>query len=145
MKKSSFTRSSVTASLAQSLISAAIDSATTEGFRMSFAVVDESGAPKAFVRTDGASFTSGYVAQDKAFTAASGRPTGLWHEALANDPVLEAGARNTIPRMTTLPGGFPIEVDGVVVGGFGVSGGHYNDDSAVAISALKAVGARHEW
>ena len=112
---------------------------------MSFAVVDESGQPKAFLRMDGASFTSGYVAQDKAFTAASGRSTLAWHEALAHDEVLEAGARHTIPRMTTLPGGFPIEIDGVVVGGFGVSGGHYNDDVRIALAALAEVGARHEW
>jgi len=140
-----FTRSSVMASFAQSLLAAATAAAAAGGFRMSFAVVDECGMPKAFVRMDMASFTSGHVAQDKAFTAASGRPTSVWHEALANDAVLEAGARHTIPRMTTLPGGFPIEIDGLVVGGFGVSGGHYSDDTAVALAALKEVGSRYEW
>jgi uncharacterized protein GlcG (DUF336 family) len=145
VSRATFSRSSVSVELAQSLISAAIAAAAAGGFRMSFAVVDESGQPKAFARMDGASFTSGYVAQDKAFTAASGRTTQAWHQALSSDAVLETGARHTIPRMTTLPGGIPIEIDGAVVGGLGVSGGHYSDDAAVAVAALKSVGARHEW
>jgi uncharacterized protein GlcG (DUF336 family) len=40
----------------------------------------------------------------------------------------------------TLGGGYPITVDGEVIGGIGVSGGHYTDDMAVAKGALEAAG-----
>lgn len=140
-----FTRRSVAESLAHELLAAAARAAVARNLRMSIAIVDESGLLKGFIRMDGASFTSGSVAQDKAFTGASGRPTRVWHDALEADAVLGAGARASIPRMVTLPGGFPIEIDGRVVGGFGVSGGHYDDDVAVALAALAEVGARHEW
>ena len=40
------------------------------------------------------------------------------------------------PRLTTFGGGFPIIVDGQVVGGIGVSGGHYSEDMECARSAL---------
>ncbi|MCU1480517.1 MAG: hypothetical protein JWQ19_1303 [Subtercola sp.] len=145
ISESTFIRRSVSEALAHSLLLASARAAVAHNLRMSIAVVDESGLLKGFMRMDGASFTSGSVAQDKAFTGASGRATGLWHDALEADAVLSAGARQAIPRMVTLPGGFPIEVDGIVVGGLGVSGGHYRDDVAVALEALAEVGARHEW
>jgi uncharacterized protein GlcG (DUF336 family) len=40
----------------------------------------------------------------------------------------------------TFGGGYPLVVDGEIVGGIGVSGGHYNDDMVVAQGALRAVG-----
>jgi uncharacterized protein GlcG (DUF336 family) len=43
-------------------------------------------------------------------------------------------------RLVTFGGGFPIVVDGEVVGAIGVSGGHYTDDMAVADAALSSAG-----
>jgi uncharacterized protein GlcG (DUF336 family) len=37
-------------------------------------------------------------------------------------------------------GGYPIKIDGAIVGGIGVSGGHYEQDMKVAEAALKALG-----
>jgi uncharacterized protein GlcG (DUF336 family) len=138
-------RSSVSSALAAALVLAVEEVSTGSGFRMSAAVVDDSGLLKAFLRMDGASFTSGPVAQDKAFSAAGGNPTHGWHRALENDAVLGAGARSAIPRLVTLGGGYPVVVDGQVLGGLGVSGGHYSDDMTVAVAALAQVGARSEW
>ena len=41
-------------------------------------------------------------------------------------------------RFAIFVGGFPIEVDGAVVGGIGVSGGSGEQDTAVATAALEA-------
>jgi uncharacterized protein GlcG (DUF336 family) len=141
---STIRRSSVAAGLARELIHEAESACASRGFRMSFAVVDDSGLLKAFHRMDGASFTSGAVAQDKAYTAASGRPTHLWHAALDDDEVLRRGAPGAIPRLVTLGGGYPI-VGEDLLGGFGVSGGHYTQDMEIAVAALEAVEVRHEW
>ena len=37
-------------------------------------------------------------------------------------------------------GGYPIVVDGALVGGVGVSGGHYSEDMQVAEAGLSAAG-----
>jgi len=42
-------------------------------------------------------------------------------------------------RFTIFVGGWPIEVDGEVVGGVGVSGGHTDDDIACCQAAINAL------
>ena len=45
-------------------------------------------------------------------------------------------------RITNLKGGFPIIVDGVVVGAIGVGTGSPDQDVAVATAALEAMGLK---
>ena len=66
-------------------------------------------------------------------------PTHAWHDFIKDDPPLAAGAPTGIDRLVIFGGGFPISVDGNVVGGIGVSGGHYSEDSDVAEAALRGV------
>src|ERR1043166_6675729 len=97
------------------------------------AVVDDSGVLKAFSRMDGAALLSVQVAQDKAYTAVGfGLPTDQWHEFIKNDPPLSAGAATGIDRLIVFGGGYPIKVGSDIVGGIGVSGGHYTQDMEVA-------------
>ena len=42
-------------------------------------------------------------------------------------------------RLIVFGGGFPIEIDGAVVGAVGVSGGHYKQDMEVAEAGLAAL------
>jgi uncharacterized protein GlcG (DUF336 family) len=44
------------------------------------------------------------------------------------------------PRLVVFGGGYPVIVDGAVVGAIGVSGGHYSQDMDVAKAALAAAG-----
>ncbi len=53
---------------------------------------------------------------------------------------LAAGAAAGIDRLVIFGGGYPIIVEGKIVGGIGVSGGHYKEDMEVAQAGLKAVG-----
>jgi len=131
---------SITAELAGEMISAAAKKATEIGVPMVIAVVDESGVLKAFHRMDGAALLSVDIAQNKAYTAVSfGMATDAWFEFIKNDPPLNTGIVHT-PRLVVFGGGYPIIVDGKVIGGIGCSGGHYSQDMVCAQAGLEVAG-----
>ncbi|WP_019874082.1 GlcG/HbpS family heme-binding protein [Sporichthya polymorpha] len=133
------TKRSITAGAAEAAIAAAREAATGMGKPMSIAVTDESGALVAFCRMDGAPLLSVDLAQDKAYTAISfGIPTHAWHDFIKDDPPLATGIP-TVRRLVVFGGGYPIVIDGEMVGGIGVSGGHYTDDMKVAEAGLAAL------
>ncbi len=135
-----FTKESVTTELAHQILQAARAKATEIGRPMAIAIVDESGVLKAFSRMDGAALLAVQVAQDKAYTAAGfGLSTDGWFDFIKDDPPLAAGAAAGIDRLVIFGGGYPITVGGTIVGGVGVSGGHYKEDMEVAQAGLKAV------
>ena len=110
------------------------------GVPVCVAVADRSGVLLAFARMDGAPQMSVTIAQDKAYTAVSfGMATHEWHDFIKNDPPLLHGIVHT-PRLVVFGGGYPVRVDGELVGGIGVSGGHYSHDMEVAQAALAAAG-----
>ena len=134
------TKQSISAETTALLLEAAQKTAVEIGVPMCIAVVDEAGILKGFVRMDGAAQLSVDIAQDKAYTAISfGMPSHAWFDFIKNDPPLLHGIVKT-PRLIVFGGGFPVEVDGKIVGGIGVSGGHYEQDMKVAQGALKALG-----
>ena len=136
-----YEKASVSSELAHRMIEAAEAKAKEMGHPFVIAVVDESGVLKAFSRMDGAPLLSVQVAQDKAYTAAGfSMPTHAWYDFIKNDAPLAAGAPTGIDRLVVFGGGYPIQVDGQIVGGVGVSGGHYSDDMRVAEAALAVVG-----
>jgi uncharacterized protein GlcG (DUF336 family) len=133
------TKKSISQETAKKLIAAAEKAAIELGVPMSIAIVDESGILKAFSRMDGAALLTVDIAKDKAYTAISfGIPTHGWFDFIKNDPPLLHGIIKT-PRLTVFGGGYPVEIDGVAVGGIGLSGGHYTQDMKVAEAALAAI------
>ena len=133
------TKASITNEAAIEAIRAAETKAAEIGVPMCIAVVDESGVLKAFSRMDGAALLSVDIAQDKAYTAVSfGMPTHGWFDFIKDDPPLLHGIVKT-PRLIVFGGGYPIQIDGAVVGGIGVSGGHYTQDMEVAEAGLAAL------
>ncbi|HVS42943.1 MAG TPA: heme-binding protein [Candidatus Dormibacteraeota bacterium] len=135
-----FDKRSISTELARQMIQAAERKATEMGHPFVIAIVDESGVLKALSRMDGAALLSVQIAQDKAYTAAGfGLSTDAWHEFIKDDPPLAAGAMDGIDRLVVFGGGYPIKLDGQVIGGVGVSGGHYTQDMEVAQAALAAV------
>jgi uncharacterized protein GlcG (DUF336 family) len=132
-----FQKQSVSADLARRMITAAEEKAREIAVAMNIAVVDESGVLKAFSRMDGAALLSVQIAQDKAYTAVGfGMPTHGWFDFIKDDPPLAAGATSGIDRLVIFGGGYPIAIDGAVVGAIGVSGGHYSQDQEVAEAGL---------
>src|SRR3954467_196805 len=136
-----FPKASITTKAARQAIAAAEAKAGELGKPFVIAVVDDGGVLKAFSRMDGAALLSVQVAQDKAYTAVGfGMPTDGWHDFIKDDPPLAAGAPSGIDRLVVLGGGCPLTVDGQLVGGLGVRGGHYTEDMQVAEAALAELG-----
>lgn len=133
---STITRQTLSSEAAKKLIAAAEQKSAEIKKNMVIAICDESGNLKAFSRMDGAPLLSVQIAQDKAWTSISfGVATHQWFDFIKGDPPLLAGIVHT-PRLIVFGGGYPIKVDGQVVG---VSGGHYSEDMQVAEAALKAL------
>ena len=106
---------------------------------MCIAVVDSDGTLKAFSRMDGAPLLSVQIAQDKAYTAISfGLATHEWYDFIKNDAPLLHGIVKS-DRLIVFGGGYPIKAQEGIIGGIGVSGGHYTDDMEVAQAALAAL------
>ncbi len=123
---------------AQAIVSAALDGSKDAGFGLAIAVVDAGGALRAFGRSDTAPFLTVDVSINKAWTAASyGYSTDLWNDYIANPKIAPLAQT---PRMLAVGGGYPLMVDGQIVGGVGVSGGDYDQDREMASAALRATG-----
>ena len=133
-----FTKRTVTAALASKMIEAAVAKANTLGIPQVVAILDESGLLKAFSRMDGAPLISIEVSQNKAYTALLGAPSQDFFNRIKDNPALLAGVPH-IPRIAVFGGGLPIKVDGVVVGGIGVSGGSVDQDIECAQAGLDAI------
>ena len=129
----------ITEEAALKMIAAATKKAQELKKNMVIAICDESGNLKAFSRMDSAPLLSVGIAQDKAWTSVSyGVPTHKWFDFIKDDPPLLHGIVHT-PRLVVFGGGFPIKVDGQIVGGIGVSGGHWKEDMECAEAGLKAL------
>src|ERR1700674_1448279 len=76
---------------------------------------------RAFSRMDGAPILSIEMAQNKAYTALFGVSTQDFFNFIQGDPSLLAGVP-TLKRVAAWGGGFPIKVNGEVVGAIGLSG-----------------------
>jgi uncharacterized protein GlcG (DUF336 family) len=108
--------------LALQAANAALAQCQADGYRVSVAVVERSGALKLLLRDDGASTVSISSGTRKAYTSANfGRSTQELAMAVAETPALE-GLRQIDPQVLILGGGLPIVVNDVVVGGIGVGG-----------------------
>jgi uncharacterized protein GlcG (DUF336 family) len=139
MAENTFRKASITASAAQRIIAAAELKAIEMGRPMCIAVVDGDGTLKAFTRMDGAPLLSVQIAQDKAYTAISwGMATHEWYDFVKDDPPLLNGIIKT-DRLIVFGGGYPITTDVGIIGGIGVSGGHYTHDMEVAQAGLAAL------
>lgn len=115
------TKHSISSELAQKMIDAAVAKAKELGVTENVAILDDGGNLKAFGRMDGAPILTIGIAQNKAYTALLGVSTQDLSNFIQSDPSLLAGMP-TVPRVAAWGGGFPIKVNGEVVGAIGVSG-----------------------
>lgn len=140
MPKSCISKLTISSALALKLVAAAKNKALELKIPMVVSICDESGIMKVFERMDGAPLLSIDIANNKAKTAVGfGMPTHGWYDFIKDDAPLAMGAPH-IKDLVVFGGGYPIKVNEGLVGGIGVSGGHYSDDMKVAEAALSAVG-----
>ena len=129
---------------ARQMVAAAIRKAREIGVLESVCVVDDGGYPIALERMDGARITGPQIAWNKAFTASGHkRSTHLFNQP-PNGPALPGNEAFGIQwsfegRFAIFVGGFPVVVNGEVVGGVGLSGGNGEQDTQCGLAALKAL------
>jgi len=129
---------SISSELAQKMVNAAMAKAREIGVSENVAILDDGGNLKAFSRMDGAPLPSIEMAQNKAFTALFGISTQEFFNFIRGDPSLLAGIP-TLSRIAAWGGGFPIKVDGEIIGAIGLSGAptaQNDEDCARAALAL---------
>jgi uncharacterized protein GlcG (DUF336 family) len=112
---------SISFELAQKMVAAAVAKAREIGVSENVVILDDGGNLKAFGRMDGAALPTIEMAQNKAYTALLGVATQDFFKFIQSDPSLLAGIP-TLSRIAAWGGGFPVTVNGEVVGAIGVSG-----------------------
>jgi uncharacterized protein GlcG (DUF336 family) len=112
---------SVSSELARKMVDEAVAKARELGVSENVAILDDGGNLKAFHRMDGAPILSIEMAQNKAYTALFGVSTQDFFNFIQSDPSLLAGIP-ALARVAAWGGGFPIKVNGDVVGAIGLSG-----------------------
>jgi uncharacterized protein GlcG (DUF336 family) len=129
----------ISSELAQKMVNAAVAKARELGVSENVAILDDGGNLKAFTRMDGAPIPTIEIAQNKAYTALFGVSTQDFFSFIQGDPSLLAGLP-TLARVAAWGGGFPIKVDGEIVGAIGLSGAPtVQDDVDCARAALALV------
>jgi uncharacterized protein GlcG (DUF336 family) len=128
---------------AKIILDAAEKKAREMGAPETICVCDDGGHAIALYRMTGARLTGVEIAMAKAFTAAGHRRATHKFNESPGGPALPGneafGIHAMHPgRFAIFVGGFPIEVDGAVVGGIGVSGGNAEQDTAVAQAGIAA-------
>src|SRR5689334_5148590 len=116
------------------MLAAGVAKANELNCKVSLAVVDQSCRLIGFLMMDGARHFSIITTQRKAITSASQRqPTGYAPEENALSMAVRMG------DFTNVPGGFPIVVEGQVVGAVAAGGAKIEEDVLVAKAALAAL------
>jgi glc operon protein GlcG len=125
---------------AHKAIEAAAAEAKKHNWKMSITVVDPSGNLIAHATMDGTQYASIEISQSKARTAAIyRRPTSAFQTAINTNGSPATLSLLALTRGAASAGGFPIVVDGKLIGAIGASGGIFTQDEATAKAGLEAL------
>jgi uncharacterized protein GlcG (DUF336 family) len=132
--------SDITLEQAQAAVEGARQAAIANGTLMNIAVVDAGGNLKAFARMDGAWLGSIDISIKKARTARffDMESGAIGELSQPGGPLYNIEVSNG--GLISFPGGIPLTLDGVVVGGIGVSGSTVENDRAVAQAGVATLG-----
>lgn len=129
---------------ARLMAQAALRKAAELGVAETVCIADDGGFPLVLERMDGGRITGPQIAWNKAFTASGHkRSTHLFNRA-PEGPALPGNEAYGIQlsfegRFAAFVGGYPVVVDGQVVGGVGLSGGNGEQDTLCGVAALQAL------
>ena len=124
---------------AEQMLDAAQKKAEEMGVPEVLCVADSAGYAIALRRLNGGKVTSVQIAMNKAFTAAGHRkPTHHYKNALPGEEAFGIFTQHE-GRVTVFVGGFPVVVDGQVVGGIAASGGNGEQDIACCEAGIAAL------
>ena len=111
--------------------------ATSNGWAVTIAIVDDGGHLLWLQRLDDAAPASAHIGPAKARTAALGRRESRLYEEMINQGRVSFLSVPTLEGM--LEGGVPIVVDGHCVGAVGVSGVKSAEDAQIARAGIAAL------
>ena len=128
----------ITLEAAKKIVAAAEAEAVRNNWQVSIAVIDSGGHPVMMQKLDNTQLVSIRVAEAKAKTALGFRlPTKLLEDAVAAGG---AGSRLlALEEIAPFEGGFPIIVDGKIIGALGVAGVLSAQDAQIARAGLAAL------
>lgn len=122
---------------ASRIMQAATEEAKANDWPVAIAIYDSTAHLVMFHRLDNTQLGSVEIAMEKARTAVLyRRPTAFWEERL-----VEGGANLKVLKLPgiQIEGGYPITIEGKIVGSIGVSGVTSSQDAQVARAGLTAV------
>jgi glc operon protein GlcG len=124
-------------------IMGAVTEAKKHSWKMSISVVDPAGNLIAHATMDGTQYASIQISQAKARTAALfRRASGVFQAAINTGGSPNVLAILALTGGVASEGGFPIVIDGKLVGGIGASGGIFTQDAVTAKAGLEALGVK---
>lgn len=129
------TKKALTLDAVKAMAAAAEAHAKKNNLRVAMAIVDDGGHLLYFQRMDGVHAGAVQVAQRKAESAAIyRRPGKAFADRVATEPQVVM-----LPGSFPFEGGFPIVVEGEVIGAIGISGATSAQDTEIAQAALTAL------
>ena len=133
--------SPITLDAAKKAMAAAEAEAMKNNWPMAIVILDSTGHPVMLHKLDNTQYGSIRVAEDKAQTALDfRRPSKVFEDLVAQGGI---GMRTLGLRgATPIEGGFPIIVDGKIIGAIGASGGTAPQDGQVAKAGADAATAK---
>ena len=126
----------LTMAQAQTAVDAAEAEARANGWNLTIYVADAEGVPLYLRRMDGAAARTTEIVRMKVHVViTTGGTSGAYGQALA------AGTVDTIPGGIHYEGGYPIIIDGEMVGAMAASGARGSEDAQAVRAGLAAIGA----
>ena len=118
------------------IMKAALAEARANSWNVAIAILDDGGHLLGFERMDGATPANATIAVEKGRTAAvSRRSSGMWEDLIKGGRT----AMLKMPGLLPVQGGMPVMVDGVCIGGVGVSGVQSQQDEQIAQAGINAL------
>lgn len=123
--------------LCDKLCATAHEKSKEMGIDISFAIADRHGLPRVYRRYGDALVLSITLVPGKAYTAAVTQCKTKDVAAAAAEGAPLMGIQTNDPRITLVAGGYPLFVNGKIVGAIGVGGGTEAQDCEIAESVLR--------
>ncbi|AWR95597.1 GlcG/HbpS family heme-binding protein [Acidianus brierleyi] len=122
---------------AKILAEGAEKSANNMGIKVCISICDENGDLILFHKMNDAFLISTEISISKAYTAVAVKmPTRTIGETTYPGKVNYGLQFTNLGRFTILPGGFPIIINGNVIGGIGISGGTSEQDEKIGLDSI---------
>ena len=144
-QEATFVTRSLTPDIALEAARAALERCRKAGYQVAVTVVDRSGTAQVMLRDRFAGAHTPATATGKAWTAVTFRANTTQLVELTRSGSPQSGIR-ALPGVVMVGGGMPIEAQGSIVGGIGVSGAPGGDaDDVCAAAGIEAIREKIEF